>query len=43
MFRHTTTTQFTDGIGSEGTFKVNESQGSLKVDLRDTESIISNP
>jgi hypothetical protein len=43
VFRSTTTTQFTDGQGSESTYKVNESQGSLKMDLADpeAESVIS--
>lgn len=42
VFRSTTTTQFTDGGRSENTYKVNESQGSLKIDV-DTESSISSP
>ncbi|KAH9069647.1 hypothetical protein EDB83DRAFT_2373962 [Lactarius deliciosus] len=42
VFRSTTTTQFTDGQGSENTYKVNESQGSLKIDV-DAESSISSP
>ena len=43
VFRSTTTTQFTDAHGSESTYKVNESQGSLKMDLQDpeVESVIS--
>jgi hypothetical protein len=32
VFATTTTTRFTDGHDSENTFKVNESQGSLKMD-----------
>ncbi|KAI9435628.1 hypothetical protein BJY52DRAFT_695884 [Lactarius psammicola] len=45
VFRSTTTTQFTDGQESENTYKVNDSQGSLKMDLRDVdaESSISSP
>lgn len=45
VFRSTTTTQFTDGQGSESTYKVNESQGSLKLGLHDVdaESAISTP
>jgi hypothetical protein len=39
VFRSTTTTQFTDGQG-ESTFKVNESQGSLKIDP-ESDSVIS--
>ncbi|KAI0298786.1 hypothetical protein B0F90DRAFT_1731074 [Multifurca ochricompacta] len=43
VFRSTTTTQFTDGAGSESTFKANESQASFKMELRsDVESSISN-
>ena len=38
VFRSTTTTQFTDGQPYEITYEVNESQGSLRTDLRDPES-----